>query len=329
MAIEISLGWIEPQRRTNEEQDLHLATVAAMPKFVMPSLGGTPPKGTKIILSKFWHAPEVKAAYGQDYTGCRQVTGFCVGAGGQNVLVTTSIIDVLQNKESEKISLPFALYNYGQSRARAGMRGEGEGSFGSTFAASCAEDGSPDMFYEDIKLPKPVDYSRGWCWGKALELDWSNGAFSGAQGEVKKEAKKRLIKTVTPVSTGESVRDAILQGYSCTRASMKFVSPGTARDKFGALVGTYTGRGGHQESWIGYWHHEQLGELIYEMNQWGREEVYGTDPGGGEPGGCWISMDDINDMCDDRDAEVYAFSQYDGYPVQPKVYDWTAQSFLS
>lgn len=327
--MDFSLGWVHPNDRTPEQQDAHLAALAKMPKFAMPSFGGTPPKGTKILLTNFWGHERVVAAYGRKYTGCRQVTGFCVGAGGQNVLATTSIVDVLQRKDPVKLALPLGLFNYGMSRKRAGFRGEGEGSFGSTFADSCKEDGSPDLLTateQNLSLPVP-DYSKGFCWGRNTELHWSDA--SNIPSNVTAAARKRLIKTVSPVGNAIGVRDAILQGYGLTRASMKFVNPGTAHVKDGALVGTYTGRGGHQESWLGYWHHETLGELVYEMNQWGLEEVYGVDPGGGAPGGTWISLDSVEDMCNDSDAEVYAFSQYDGFPAQPEIYDWALQSFFS
>jgi hypothetical protein len=94
------------------------------------------------------------------------------------------------------------------------------------------------------------------------------------------------------------------------------------------LIGTYNGRGGHQESWLGYWNHPQEGELIYEMNQWG-ENAYGNDPGGGAAGGCWIRIVDVDKQCRSQYAEIYALSQYDGYPAQPEVFDWSKQSFYS
>lgn len=110
---------------------------------------------------------------------------------------------------------------------------------------------------------------------------------------------------------------------------MKFVNPGTARVVSGALVGSYNGRGGHQQSWLGYWNHPELGELIWEQNQWGAN-AYGADPGGGPAGGCWVRLSDVDQFCRDQYAEVYCLSQYEGYPDRrEEVLDWTNNPFLS
>jgi hypothetical protein len=319
------LGWIEPEKRTLDQHEAHDSAVAAMPKLAMPSFGGTPPKGTKILLSDMWSHPDVVKALGFAFTGFYQYTGSCVGVGGGNTCFTVTCVDVLRNKEPEKLVMPAWWFNYGQSRKRAGMRGQGEGSFGSTFAASVVEDGVCDGLAAGFGFPD-VKQSGQINIGRQSELLWSDGNY--AKQIVIEEAKKRPIRTVTPVNDGVSVRDAILSGYPCTRAGMTFCNPGSASVRSGALVGSQNGRGGHQESWIGYWHHEQLGELIWEHNQWGKD-VYGTDPGGGPGGGCWISLDAVDRFCKSQYAEVYAFSQYEGYPAQPELYDWVNNSFFS
>lgn len=321
-------GWVEFEERTNEQNDIHDAIVAKMPKFATPKtvFGGTPPVGTKIVLCDIWKHPAVIAALGFAFTGVHQITGSCVGAAGGNMLFTTAAMDVLDKGEPEKLVMPFWLYNYGQSRARAGMRGQGEGSFGSTFADSCKLDGSPDSKDVALQLPGPSNVDDGLIWGKNVEMKWSDGRT--ASDDVKNISKQHLIQTVQPVSTGPDVRDMIINKYAITRASSLYVNPGTGRIKDGAIVGAYNGRGGHQETWLGYWHHPTLGELILEMNQWGLD-IYSKDPTLAPLGGIWIPLELVDRMCQSNDAEVYAFSNYEGYPEQSHKFDWDRNKFYS
>lgn len=320
--MEFQTGWIDFPERTNEQNDTHSLIVSRMPAFSL--VGSKPEVGTKILLTDFWKHPEVVTALGYEYPGTHQITGSCVWAGGQNVGQTLNFIEVCKLNQAERLILMFCLYNYGRSRLAGGMRGKGEGSFGSTFAKSLAEDGVCDARIAALNLPQPNN-ADALVWGSAVERDWSDG--TRAPQAVRDEAKPRKIISA-PLSSGEQVRDSIMNGYGVTRAFGKFVNPGTASVKNGALIGHYNGRGGHQESWLGYWNHPQNGELIWEQNQWGRK-VYGVDPGGGPEGGCWIPIDEVDRECKSQYAEIYAMSSYDGYPAQPEVYDWSKQSFLS
>ncbi len=65
--------------------------------------------------------------------------------------------------------------------------------------------------------------------------------------------------------------------------------------------------------------HPQFGELFYLMNTWG-VNAHGRDPFGAPPGGVWITADDVDYICRD---EVYAFSQFQGFPApRPDVIPW-------
>lgn len=319
--MDLPLGWIPFPERTDEEMAIHNNIVAAMPAFSL--VGEKPPVGTKVLLTKLWNMPEVISALGFAFPGWHQYTGSCVGVGGGNVIQTVNFVDAFIRNELEKIILLFWPYNYGRSRLLGGMRGRGEGSFGSTFAKSCNEDGGTDWLKE-LNLPSYKINGQIEI-GKAEELAWSDG--TRAPQPVKDEASQHKFISA-PIRTGEQVRDSIINGYPVTRAFGSYVNPGTAKVKNGALIGTYNGRGGHQEGWLGYWNHPQNGELIYEMNQWGTN-IYGNDPGEGQAGGCWISIDDVDKQCRSQYAEIYAFSSFDGYPAQPKIFDWATQSFFS
>lgn len=235
----------------------------------------------------------------------------CVGVGGGNATQTLIMVDALIRNELEKIILAAWPYNYGRSRQLGGMNGQGEGSMGSTYAKSLALDGVSDWI-ASLGLPQ-VTQGDQLLIGQQAEMQWSDGRKGSP--ELRTEAGQHKVISA-PLSSGAEVRDAIINGYPVTRAFSTFVNPNSASVRNGVLIGHYNGRGGHQESWLGYWNHPQNGELIFEMNQWGKA-VYGKDPGGGADGGVWLSIDEVDRQC--QSGEIYALSQYDGYPAQPDV----------
>jgi hypothetical protein len=322
LPLDLPLGWVDFERRTDSQMAAHNSIVSRMPSFGLA--GEKPPVGTKIILTDLWKHPKTVEVLGKPFTGWHQFTGSCVGVGGGNGAQTTLLADKLIRAEPEKPVLLFWPYNYGRSRLLGGMRGRGEGSFGSTFAKSLSEDGATEWDVEGVQLPS-VQYPGQMEIGKAAEMEWSDG--TRAEQPVRNEAKEHKFISA-PLSAAVQVRDSIVNGYGVTRAGMVFCNPGTSRVKSGALVGSYNGRGGHQESWLGYWNHPELGELFYEMNQWGAN-AYGTCPSGAAPGGVWVAFEEVDRFCKAQNAEVYALSGYDGYPARPEVFDWSTQSLWS
>jgi hypothetical protein len=79
-------------------------------------------------------------------------------------------------------------------------------------------------------------------------------------------------------------------------------------------VGRRQGQWSHQMSIDAWLKHPKLGDLFWLMNQWG-QDAHGKDPFGGPPGGVWITAADVDFICRD---EVFAFSQFDGFPAP----DW-------
>lgn len=308
-----SLGWIPFNLRTRDQIEAHDAALKAMPKFRFTA-GATPPVGTKVILSDYWKHERAIKAWGAQFTGTHQLTGSCVWAGGQNVLMTRVAIDIIKKGDFENFILPNGLVNYGRSRLAAGMRGEGEGSLGSTFADSCGkDDGTPDAAITG--MPKPTDTSDGWIYGQRAEYLWSNGNASVIT-DVLPEARKHKCK-VTVLRSGEEVRDMILAENPVTTAYGQYISKGQVKQ--GAVVGNYDGSGGHQTSWLGYWHHPDLGELIWYQNQWGLRQ-YPSDPGGGPLGGTWQPISSVDRVAKSGDGEVYAFLDHEGY--LPPTFSW-------
>lgn len=323
---EFKLGWIEPEKRNLYQQASHISAMAKLPKFAAPPVaGGKPPVGTKLLLTDLWKHQKVVDLFGEPFSGTHQQTGSCVGVGGGNVIFTTVLADILRRSENEKVVFPWFWYNYGMSRFYMGERTAGEGSLGSTFAKSWNEDGSSDSAIESLQTPKPLSTKDGWDWGEKTELVWSNGAVRRPEMAAESNMHKG---TSTPSTSGDATRDFVLNGYGCTRAAGTFCNPNTAQVKGDVLIGTENGRGGHQMAYLGYWNHPTYGELLYNMNQWGKK-AYGIDPGGGPAGGYWVHIDAVDRICRSEDGEVFAFSNYQGYPAQPDLYDWMTQSFYS
>ena len=314
------LGWIDPKDRTNAQNDIHAAIVKSMPYFSLGA-GETPPKGTKIVLTDTWKLPAIEKSLGHLWSGIRQLTGSCVWAGFENAAQTLNFIEVCKLKQPEAIKFAFYLYNYVRSRLMANMRGKGEGSLGSTMARSASDDGYVDARDPELNLPAE-NYGKNISYTEAIEYEWSDGTRAPAL--LREKAKKNRIVSAELHSSAE-IRKSIMNGYSVTRAGGVYVNPGSAGVREGALVGRYNGRGGHQTSYLGYWHHPILGELFLDMNQWG--DVYGVDPGGAAKGGCWISIDEVEGFTKSQYTEVYALTSNESGFVEQNVFDWIKDSF--
>jgi len=249
-----------------------------------------------------------------EFTGTHQLTGSCVGAGGGNVLFTLVAIEVLRLNDPEQIILPFWLYPYGKSRELLGDRSEGEGSLGSTFAQACKQFGVFGNHEPGLPQPENTD---GLIWGERVEMKWSNGTAAPRQWV--DLAKRFLVRTTTPLKSSAEARDAIRNGYPVTFACNNFMTPGQERvlgsGADSCSVGALSSRGGHQTSLQAVWDHPTLGLLFWNQNQWGNK-AYIADPKTGRRDGCWMTAKDFDAAIRGLDAEVFAFSQYDGYPAQ-------------
>ncbi len=312
----MNLGWIEPKYRTEEQHEAHFDAVKAMPSFaIIGDTMATPEIGTKVLLTDAWKHPAVVAKLGYEYTGVHQLTGSCVGAGGGNALFTLQAIEILRNGDSEEFIVPFWLLPYGRSRYYMGERSQGEGSLGSTFAKACKDDGVIDANLQGLP---PFTRNDGFIWGEKTEYTWSDGGRIDSRWL--QESRKHLVHTTSELHSFEDVRDAILNGYPVTRAGIKFVRDGSgASVKSGVSIGRHERIGGHQETWLGYYYHPTLGELVYEQNQHGLNQ-YPDDPAGGAKGGCWVPRSDVEAFVKESDTEVFAYSQFDGYPAQQLPY---------
>lgn len=311
------LGFITKAQRTRDMELVHDDCMAKMPatRFSSPIRQYYAGEVAGPLL--LWNRPEVVSALGFAYPGTHQLTGSCVGAGGGNACFSLSAVEVLRLNDPENIILPFWLYPYGISRWLLGDTTEGEGSLGSTFAQAVREHGVFSNAEPGLPKPRTDD---GLIWGDKIELEWSNGKAKA--GQWKDLAKKHPIKTTTNCTSGQQAFDLVMNWYPVTFACNNYISPGSEKlmgsGENQCVVGEVNQNGGHQTSLQLGWLHPELGPLVWNQNQWG-VNVYKQDPKTGRKDGCWQRIANIDRALKSLDAEVFGFSQYDGYPAQQYV----------
>lgn len=310
-------GWIPEEARDREQEGAHENALAKMaPRF---AITGLPNRAVydadKVDLTSTWKHPDVVAANGGTFTGTHQLTGSCVGAGGGNMWSTLAFVDALIRSEAEIPKVCFWLLPYGRSRFYCGMKTPGEGSLGSCFAQAATDDGH--LEYDRQGLPQPVDKNDGWIWGRNVELSWSDGDAQQTMNLLPTSRNFR-IQTAAKCRDHNDVREAIVNGYPCTAASMYAHNGGKVQGTPACLLASKQGSWSHQMSILAWWKHPQLGDLFWLMNQWGLR-AHGTCPSGMPMGGVWIKASDVDWICRD---EVYTFSGNNGFPAPPRPLSW-------
>lgn len=315
-----NFGWVPPENRTEEAAEAAHRAATEMPRFAVDGVtkypDGSASEPERVNLYEAWKHPDVVAANGWEFTGVHQLTGSCVGAGGGNCWFTLAGMDVIKRGDAEKPLLPFWLLPYGRSRYYLGDRGPGEGSTGSTFAKAAREDGVVPAVGDSLPSFTRDD---GFVWGRSVEMKWSDGDNSDTMALLPK-SRMHLVKTTAQCRSADDVREAIVNGYPCTCASMYAHNGGRVQGsgKNAVLIASRQGSWAHQMSLLAWWMHPEFGELFYLMNQWGLR-AHGQDPAGAPAGGVWIKKADVDWICRD---EVFAFSQFAGFPAPAKPLSW-------
>jgi hypothetical protein len=295
-------GWIPPAERDSQAQKTSDAWEATLPDFAIIGKSSNE-NATKVYLWETW-----SKAFPGGYPGIRQVTGSCVGAGGGNALFTLACCDVVRRGDPERVEIPFWLLPYGKSRELAGLRGRGEGSWGTTFARAVREIGHIPANTEG--LPR-FDNNNGLVWGRETEYTWSDG--SKIERRWLDLSRPHLVKTTSKCRSTDDVREAIKNGYPVTIAS-NWGGLMQCPVEHGRLMNRRRGTWMHQMSIHGWEDHPQLGEIWYVLNQWGLN-AHGTCPSGAPRGGFWIGRRDLAEIV--SQGETFAFSEFDGFPAAP------------
>lgn len=317
-----TLGWIPPADRTPEMQDAHAKAVANMPRFAVTG-GRTLAKGERVDLSAFWNKSDVieETKLTWKRTPFWQLTGSCVGAGGGNALFTLICVQRMLSEGATKAFVPWWPFSYGRSRTLAGMRGRGEGSFGSAFIDTIVKEGV--LSADEQGLPDFRQSDGALLLTEKMELDWSDGQ-SRLVADYIDEARPHPLGTGAEIRSTEQGRDAIVNGYPWTFACLNNIAAGSPRvrgsGKNARLVGSWNAYGPHQQFVFAFEENEELGPLFGVGNNW-PTSVYAQDPGGLPLVSCWVTEADVAKAMR-LDGEVYALSHLNWFPAQPRVLDW-------
>jgi hypothetical protein len=303
----IRCGWIPPHERTAAQNRVDAAIQATMPRF---SLRGRFTAAERRY--PLWKAG--KQLLGKFLPYNWQQTGSCVGAGGGNMAKTAMAVEIVLKGENEEYKELWWPFTYGRSRFRGGLKGKGEGSFGSAWAEAAIKDGTFEI--DPAGLPDLPDFKIDDNWiiqPAGIEMDWSDGGKIGEQWLT--VGRTHLFKTAARMKSKEECFEAIANGYPLTQASsFGFRNPKIKGAKFPIRVAEWNGTWHHQ-TWIDEtWDHEELSGVYFRWgNNWG-PDAHGAPTGDEPPGGIYIHESLMDRLC--REGEVYAFSGYNGFPAR-------------
>lgn len=243
----------------------------------------------------------------------------CVGAGGSNMLRTLVRVEIAQGDPEEYQEL-WWLYTYGQSRKRAGLSGQGEGSFGAAWAEAIKEDGcfSLPEGKEKGQLPD-FNMVDGWLQlSRGLEMEWSDGARKNVD-PWKSLGLKHPVQTVSPIRSPEEAKAALQNGYPLTLASGFGTNTIRPRGNPSVNIAEYDDNWPHQMYIDEAWDHPSEGLIFRYGNNWG-PTAHPAPTQGEPPGGFYITATTLKKILSSGDAECYAFSKWQGFPV--RSLDW-------
>ncbi len=332
MASSPPLGFIIPELRTKDQHEAHERAEAAMPKFANLQSAAEllktldVPKGTKVMLTDTWRAPECIADMGQEFTGFGQYTGSCVGVSEGNVVTTATCVQRLIGDTPTLAEVCFWPLPYGMTRLNEGDRGQGEGAVDSVMGETLRTGGY--FGWNDVAGLPSLKMGPDGFWlvgGKQMEFKWSDG--SKIDPALIAKARERAGMLKVSVQQAEEELAAIINGYPVLSGCSLYVGNGqiVSRANGNSYVrGKYDSRGGHSTARLGAWLHPDDGWLIGYSNQW-PSDTYPKDPAG--LGRCcvWLPIAEEQKMLASYgggNGETMILSKVPGTPAQPKLLDW-------
>lgn len=294
-------GWLPPSRRDADQMRLTYEYHERIGRFSQRAnrLASQP---ERVIMA------EVEIlALGQLLPRIKQLTGSCVGAGGERARCLAMCGDVVRRKSREDVKIAFPFAAYGIGRKIAGMRGRGDGSFGAAQAKAFTDFGT--LPFDHRMAPAPT-IRNGWAfWSERVEYDWSWPAkWPIAEREVATEAKPYDVEDGTQLNSTEDLKEALAQLCGVTIAC-PYIPTNRTRVVGDMLVDDFTARGGHQQCVSGYWDHPSAGLHFLIDNQW--DDVHGHCPTLfplGVTGSYWVPATRVDRIIRGGDCELYAFS---------------------
>lgn len=320
------LGWISPRHRTNRQHDAHAMASRSMMRFSLPIPKLA--KGERIMLTQFWNDPDVVADTGVPFQRKHQLTGSCVEAGFWNAAVSTICAQRKAADKPTKAFIPFTYHNYALSRHYMGDDNPGEGSLGSTIARSAANDGLRDWVPGTDGMPNYTNADGdGFKVTSSIEMTWSSYKKSRSNiDKILTTSKQHLFGSVAELNSLDDIMAASGNGKGIAFACNYYVGSASIKGtgKNARVVGTWNGRGGHQQSIHGFENNEELGFLAAVGNNWDKN-TYPQDPGGLPWCFCWVPFEGRGgvEWAMKQDGEVYAYSQLPWFEAMPKLMDWS------
>lgn len=304
---EINCGWIPPHDRTAAANKADAAFQAEMPRFTIRGRFAAAERRYAL-----WKA--CRAVLGRDLDYVWQQTGSCVGAGGDNAARTGMCVEIALKGEPEEYRPTWWLYAYGRSRHLGGIRGRGEGSFGSAWAKAATTDGILEM--DPAGLPDLPDYKTqaGWIVQPGnTEMEWSDGARIATHWLT--HGRTHLFKTAARIRNKDEAFEAIANGYPLTQASsFGFRNPAVKGTRFPIRVATWNGTWHHQTWMDEVWDHPELNGVYFRWgNNWG-PDAHGAPTCDEPAGGVYVHESLVDRLC--KEGEVFALSAFDGFPAR-------------
>lgn len=303
----IECGWVPPHLRTPAQNKIDTEVQASLPRFGIRGRFSASERRYPL-----WKAGVTLLGRFLRYNW--QQTGSCVGAGGDNALKTLLSVEIMLKGENETYKDVWWPYAYGRSRFHGGLRGRGEGSFGSAWAKAVLQDGFFEMDPEGLPDLPDFQVRDNWLVQPAkVELDWSDGAKISEQWL--KAGRVHLIKSMARMRSKDDCFEAIANGYPLTQASsFGFSGAKVKGSKFPIRVAEWNGTWHHQTYVDDVWDHPELNGVYYRWgNNWG-PDAHGDPTGDEPPGGVYIHENTMDRLC--KEGEVYAMSGADGFPAR-------------
>lgn len=307
------LGFITVAERSATAHAAHAASQGLMLRHALPPFALA--RGEAVRLFDFFSLPQVAADVGLTYTRIHQQTGSCVWAGGTNALVATIAAQCAAGRG--RAFLPFTLPNYAASRHAAGSDSPGEGSLGSTFAASLARDGVSGKWVGGTDSMPSYSSADGISVTRGDELAFSS-IRTPAVRSLLPRGRDHLLGSATPAGDVGSIRSLVGNGYGVSFACDRFVGRGViTKDR---VLGRWDSAGGHQQSILAYEEHADLGPIYWAQNNW-PASTYPRCPSGAPACGVWVREDDVTAALS-YNAEVYGLSHLSWFEPTPQLLQW-------
>jgi len=252
----------------------------------------------------FWDF--VEKVTGSTLPNIPQEIGDCVSWGLRNAIDHLACFEIVKLGDNEEFQPSFPPYFYGISRVQigGGRLGNSDGSLGIWGAEGVKKYGVLSSTY----APK---YTGG------VAKDWGR---NGPPKDKIEYGKKHLVKEFARIRSYEQLRDALMNGYPASIASMRGFSmqlqydPNTGKSWF-------TGRDSwpHQMTIIGIDDNPKR-PGVFRLNSWG-PNAHGEQKDGPNGGG-WQDANDINKELQDGGTECIVYSAFDGFPSQSPNFYW-------